>query len=413
MYRFTCISVLFVLSFAAGCYHARIVAASNAKDFGDVVRTRFRYRLVIDEKDDKPSQGMSRVHKFRQYQPDVFGDDGIPVKVSHADILTDESGDWTSVLAVFSCGMLPAAWKSHLHRRCRLDVGGQYSSTVEICAKTGSSFALSPFPLLIFSWDDDSCYSSARQFKVHNYADSPRQLHQMTPYQDVDDMAMAYGIAAQIKEAEDSGKIDEKSATVAIATQSLSDTAYTQAKLQADRITRQGTLALHVEGRVGQLFEIVHCDNEGNKDFAYVFSLRKIGEGGLSLSDSGFMRTAFRSAIRSHYVSLHPNVNPRTLVVDFTRYEMKDGIVSGRVAVLTISPESIAYDSATRKGVVRVRIGEGQFDDARRWIRRNLATIATGSNVDFSGDAVPQGARFYSESEEMADGVLSVSFKTE
>ena len=87
--------------------------------------------------------------------------------------------------------------------------------------------------------------------------------------------------------------------------------------------------------------------------------------------------------------------------------------MSGRVAVLSISPESLKYDSTSRKGIIRVRIGEGQFEDARRWIRRNLGALANRSNVVIVGDVIPQGARFYSEREEMRAGILEVSFRTE
>ncbi len=92
---------------------------------------------------------------------------------------------------------------------------------------------------------------------------------------------------------------------------------------------------------------------------------------------------------------------------------MKEDTVFGRVAVLTILPESITYDSARRRGVISVRIGEGQFNDARRWIRRNLSALASRSNIVADGDTVPQGGLFYSENEEMCDGVLKVLFKTE
>jgi len=301
--------------------------------------------------------------------------------------------------------------RSHLHRVCNISSAGQYEASVEVCARKGSSFALSPLPVLLFSWDHTSCFSSAKAFKVHSYNWFGYNFRM--PYQGVDEMAMAYGIAARLKEAEDSGKIDERFASVTMSAQALSDVAITQAKVQADRMIRHGTFALPVETGAVQPFEIVRCDNDKKKDFAYEFTLRKRGGGAVSLSDYGVMRTAFRSAIRSHYVSLHPKVNPRTLVIDFTEYALKEDTVFGRVAVLTILPESITYDSARRRGVISVRIGEGQFNDARRWIRRNLSALASRSNIVADGDTVPQGGLFYSENEEMCDGVLKVLFKTE
>ena len=147
--------------------------------------------------------------------------------------------------------------------------------------------------------------------------------------------------------------------------------------------------------------------------FSYVFALRRIGDEGITFADYSVVRSVFRSAIRTHYASLHPDINPRTLEIDFTDYTLKAGTVSGRVAVLSISPESLSYDSRTRKGIICVRVRDGQFEDARRWIRRNLGELARKSNIEIVGDAVPKEGRFYSEREEMKDGILEVSFTIE
>ena len=274
---------------------------------------------------------------------------------------------------------------------------------------------LPPIPVLKMSLSGSPCFQSGNAFGSNSfgsYSDFIRDCYDPQCY-DYCDMAMAYGIASRLKEAEDAGRINENFAVNARSAQSLADAVSTRAQIRAEDMKRRGEYVIMPEAGNESPFEIVRCDSEQGRDFAYLFTLRRRGGGAMKLSDYGIIREGFRSAIRAHYASAHPNVNPRTLVIDFTEYTLKGDVVSGRVAVLSISSESITYDSASRKGIVRVRIGEGQFEDARRWIRRNLATLSNGSNVDFSGDAVPQGTRFYSESEEMTDGVLSVSFKTE
>ena len=60
-----------------------------------------------------------------------------------------------------------------------------------------------------------------------------------------------------------------------------------------------------------------------------------------------------------------------------------------------------------------VRVRDGQFEDARRWIRRNIGELARKSNIEVMGVAVPKEGRFLSEREEMRDGVLEVSFTIE
>lgn len=401
MQRLTYIAFVVVVALAQGCYYARIVAGSDAKDFGETVQTRFRYRPICDG-DGGNDELLSQSQRMQKYQPGVFDADGIPVLLSFQRTLDDNDPNAMSI--------------RHFHRRCRISIAGQYLASVEACGRDVIALGfLPPIPVLKMSFSCSPCFRSGHASGSNSfgsYSDFIRDCYDPQCY-DCCDMAMAYGIASRLKEAEDAGRITENFAVNARSAQSLADAVSTRAKIRAEDKKRRGEYVIIPEAGNESPYEIVRCDSEQGRDFAYLFTLRKRGGGAMKLSDYGIIREGFRSAIRAHYASAHPNVNPRTLVIDFTEYALKGDVVSGRVAVLTISQESIAYDSATRKGVVRVRIGEGQFDDARRWIRRNLATLSARGNVDCSGDAVPQGARFYSESEEMADGVLSVLFKTE
>ena len=179
------IIVISVAAIAAGCYHARIVAASDTEDFGETVHTRFHYRLICDEDEDIDA-GMTTVQKFRMYQPDVFAEDGIPIELSFKDKLTDEFGEWTDILLPMSCALIPNVRVSHRHRLCSISTAGEHLSSVEMCARKSSSLALSPLPLLIFAWDDTSCFSGGKEFKVHSY-DYLDELR--TPFQNIDEMA--------------------------------------------------------------------------------------------------------------------------------------------------------------------------------------------------------------------------------
>ncbi len=395
-------------AFAVGCQHARIVAVSNARDYGESIRTRFRYRLVYKDAEEYKNTAQ----KLQSYYPEVFDDDGIPIALALNERLIERAGDWTIAPMLFTFGILPSAQTEHLHRKGTLVAAGRRIASVEVCAHKGESMACPlplPFPVLVFSNEGPTCFPSGNRFLTHDYSHNAYLL-----YSESTDRAMAYGIASRLKEAEETGKIGDRLATWARSAQALSDAVAARTAIVADERARHG-VARNVLPSAGasQLFEIVRCDNEQGKDFAYVFVLRRRGGGAVTLSDYGVMRSAFRSAIRSHYATVHPDVNPRALVVDFTEYSLNGGVVSGRVAVLSISPESLKYDSTSRKGIIRVRIGEGQFEDARRWIRRNLGALANRSNVVIVGDVIPQGARFYSEREEMRAGILEVSFRTE
>ena len=417
MTRALLIAFVFPAALVSGCGHLRIVAASNAKDCGESIRTRFRYSLTCG--DGAGMQDEYTVARFRMRHPEVFASDGVPILVKMEDTLenTCEINQVTGFFSVMTLGIIPMTTSWHQHRRCTLSVAGRRIGRVDMCAHGDSAvpfffFIPLPFPMLVFSGDGDVCVASGRKFVEHKYG--PNAIGAAT-YHGIDDKAMAYGIASRLKEAENAGVIDERFVTMMTARQSLSDAANARARLSEDAMARRGAAPRQSSGAAAAAlpFEIVRCDIERGKDFAYLFALRRRGGGAATLSDYGVMRSGFRSAIRSRYVAAHPDVNPRTLVIDFTEYALKGGVVSGRVAVLTISPESLSYDSASRRGVLRVRIGDGQFEDARRWMRKNLASLAARGGITASGDAVPQGGRFYSESETMRDGVLEVSFRTE
>ena len=403
MSKFLFLSCLGSIALVTGCSHGRIVAASNARDNGDVICTRFHYKLI-------GSGEYKYMHfHFQKYQPEVFDDDGISVNVSVEDTLKKdyETDQVNSFFSFMTIGIVPTISRSHLHRRCTLSVAGRQIGSVEVCARIDEAWMSLPFmSFLVFPGDGTTCIATGKKFVEHNY-DRTSTCYYLAQ------KAMVYGIASRLKEAEGSGLINERFAMAAQSAQSLSDAYAARAKVQTYEALQHGMIANIAVADGNSPFEVVRCDNEQGKDFAYTFTLRRRGGGAVTLSDYGVMRSAFRSMIRTNYESLRPDVNPRTLVIDFTEYALKGGVINGRVTVLTISPESLTYDSASRRGVVKVRIGEGQFEDARRWIRRNLVALVSRRGIASGGDALPQGSRFYSEREEMRNGVLEVSFKTE
>jgi len=419
MARLPQIVVLGTLALLVGCSHTRIVTASNARDQGEELRTKYRYRFLWDDDWKKSNSdawscaAMCNVYLYESYQPGVFGADGIPitlafdgdVKAFYSCLGVGVENPWNAFLSLCTVGIVPVFTDAHSHHKCQVSIAGTHIASVEICFKRNRAGSLLPLALLFYNGEGDTCFSVGHKFTLHGgESDLPREAL---------GKAMAYGIASRLKEAEDSGRINDRLAAFARSSQSLSEAAATRSRAVSEGFARHGITLSGGNSRVEQPFEIVKCDNESGKDFAYSFALRKRGGAATTIADLGDMRSAFRSAIRAHYANLHPDANPRALVVDFTEYALRDGVVVGRVAVLTISPMSLSYDSASRRGGVKVRIGEGQFEDARRWIRRNLVSFVNKSNASVGGNVIPKGSRFYLEGEEMKDGVLDVAFKTE
>lgn len=397
-----------VMLLLAGCQYGHMTVSANVQDCGEKVSTKYRYRVVSEEKD---LYGNFQRDRLREYQPDVFSDDGIPIVITNKTILHRTSGSLSRMFSLLTVGILPVCDTAHSHKRTSIFVGTKEISSFDICTYKDESFSLIPL-IAVFgcSGSVKSCFSPTSKFYSCNY------IQNSMPYlQDAElcEKATAYGIAVKLKDAEQLGLINQNLVAKARVGIAMTDILATVQKIIDDDAARRGVQVSTDKNKQSSLFEITRCEAEQGKDFSYVFALRRKGGEGITFVDYSVVRSVFRSAIRTHYASLHPDINPRTLEIDFADYTLKAGTVSGRVTVLSISPESLSYDSHRREGVIRVRIRDGQFEDARRWIRRNLGELARKSNVEVTGDAMPKEGRFFMEREEMRDGVLEVSFTIE
>jgi hypothetical protein len=322
--------------------------------------------------------------------------------------LNKKTGENTTLLPNLTFGLIPSVKTQHLHDRNAILMEGRQISSFDTCLQNFESYSMLPTSYLFFNGDADVCFVSGKTFSEScdnlgaQYVGSGMLTEKIT----------AYGLATRLKKAEESGIINDRLVAKWRTVQSVTDISTLLNKILADERKRKG-VEVKASPEDEQLFEVVKCEVQKGGDFAYVFSVRRHGGKAVSLADYDLVRRALRSAVKIHYVSAHENVNPRSLEVDFTQCGMKSGAVVGRVAVLTISPESLTYDKHRRAGVVRVKIGPGQFEDARRWLRRYLGDFANRRNIVLKGDKIPQGARFFSEGGNMVDGVLEVTFRTE
>ena len=402
------ILVVSVMSLLVGCRYGRMAASANVQDYGEKVSTKYRYRVVSEEKD---LYGRSQGDRLQEYQPDVFSDDGIPIVITNKKIYHKKSGSLSRMFSLMTIGVFPSFTTAHYHQRTSVSIESKEIFSFDVCVYDDMASSLIPlFAGMVHFSDMKSCFPSTGKFYSFNY--DMNSLHYLQIVE-LHEKASAYGIAVKLKEAEQLGLINQNLVAKARVGIAMTDILATVQKIIDDDAARRGVQVSVDKNKQGSPFEITRCEAEQGKDFSYAFALRRKGGEGITFADYSVVRSVFRSAIRTHYASLHPDINPRTLEIDFTDYTLKAGTVSGRVAVLSISPESLSYDSHRREGVIRVRIRDGQFEDARRWIRRNLGELARKSNVEVTGDAVPKEGRFFSGREEMKNGILEVSFTIE
>ena len=61
-----------------------------------------------------------------------------------------------------------------------------------------------------------------------------------------------------------------------------------------------------------------------------------------------------------------------------------------------------------------MKVNANQYKEARKWIRKNIETLARDKNIALVTGELPPAAKFYLGREELKDGnVLEIEFRTE
>jgi len=150
-----------------------------------------------------------------------------------------------------------------------------------------------------------------------------------------------------------------------------------------------------------------------NDDFAYTFRLRFRDGAPSGLSAMNQVKNELRQAVTTDYAATYGG-SAGEVKVDFPAFSMKDAVVEGRAEVMRIAVKSLRYDSSSQKGVISVKIGANRFEDARKWVRKNIEALAKDKNVALTTGQIPPNARFYLGAERVLEGnVLEIEFETE
>ncbi len=410
MWRLATFSLAVACSGIIGCTHMHSVLTVDVVDRGERIKTRYRYRVVVNV----PGHGRAEfgTASFAKWQPEVFDPTGIPVELAESDVTLQERSSGTAFFSALTLWTFPWIETAHEHKTWSFRIAPATGAdmSVRACGRATFAMANTPLPFLVFNLGGKPCVTGGRTFDEH----SCQSLSNAHIGFELEQRAKAYALAVRLKELEDSGKINDALAAAVISAQNVAGVAWAQrARLESEKRI-QSLKGLPSGGKDGAdcRFEIVELECEAGRDFAYRFVIAQKGK--MSLADYGAIRNAFRATICEQYAMKHPGVNPRSLVADFVEYSASGGRIQGRVVVLTLATESITYDAATRRGRMSVRVGANQLEEARRWIRQNIGELAARSNISSQDGTFPPRARFYSGSETLhEDGILEVEFKTE
>ena len=165
--------------------------------------------------------------------------------------------------------------------------------------------------------------------------------------------------------------------------------------------------------QVEPIYNILSCERESGSDFSYRFVLELTGKD-KSLRAFRSVQKEFRLAVKEGYAESFPGVKKGSLFVDFPEYKLNNGKIEGRAVVLSISVTSLSYDPNTRMGKLAVKVNANQYEEARKWIRKNIETLARDKNIALTTGEIPPAAKFYLGREELKDGnVLEIECRTE
>ena len=160
-------------------------------------------------------------------------------------------------------------------------------------------------------------------------------------------------------------------------------------------------------------YAIEQFERTADDEFAYAFRLRMKDDADLGLSAMGAVKRDLRQSVYDDYVATYGGTGS-DIRVDFPEFAMRGSIVEGRAEVMRISVISLQYDASTQKGVIAVKIGANRFEDARKWVRKNIETLAQDKNIALTTGQIPPEARFYLGAERVKDGnILEIEFETE
>lgn len=150
-----------------------------------------------------------------------------------------------------------------------------------------------------------------------------------------------------------------------------------------------------------------------DNDFAYVFSLRLKDGANVGLSALNQIKKEIRQTVASDYIGAYGG-NLAEVHVDLPEFSLKDDVIRGRADVIRISVVFLTYNPQSQKGMIAIKIGANRFEDARKWVRKNIESLARDKNVALTTGQIPAAARFYLGAERIKDGnILEIEFETE
>ena len=393
--------VVAILLCNVGCMHERCSVFGTVGGPLQKVHTKNRYALVgVKHEGGAASSDLAQENlqkskmlsaALKQYQPDVFSDDGIGFMLRTTPLPQKESYDWTVITWVCSLCTLPLCFSTESGEHFKVDVldNPDASETFDVYTRTDFAFSqFSPTPCFAYLGDAAPLGGGDMPFSASRHSFTFMVGHDESHSMTVRDESKAYLVAVALKKMEDAGLINGRRST----------------KPNGDTVRSTD---------IDKKFELVNLRRDDNCAYRYSFALKCRNGIRISLADSRELKRALRHTIREDYCASFPDVDASSLIVEYSEFSIRDGEISGKSVVLSLSVEALQYDSDTRKGTIRVRMAENQFADARLYARKNVESLVREKNIALAAHEIPSAATFYLLNERVEGDVLEITFKTE
>ena len=416
-----------------GCTQYRHWASPNVAHAGKPIVTKNKYHIVEFLSRHDHNHWFMSYTSVKSIQsaadevcPGIFSPDGIPITIEEG-LLGDSVNhtEWTTFFPFFcSVFTLPQVADVTSDSRYTIKVGDATNETFIVNFRHELvNTAFSPLALL-FQFDEHPGLANT-EFTSTGATLFKGIAEERPGSTETYSKAIAYGIASKLMEMEDSGMIDMGKVNALESSRrngfnskgDVIERSDEQDKdgLQLDKIPDFAKVSsIQTMAVQSSAYKIVSFDRESGSGFAYRFVLSLQDEDKTSLHVLRQVQKEFRAAVKEDYIESFPGVKQDSLYVDFSEYKLTDGKIEGRAVVLTISVTSLAYDPNTRKGKLAVKVNANQYEEARKWIRKNIETLARDKNIALTTGEIPPAAKFYLGREELKDGsVLEIEFRTE
>ena len=151
---------------------------------------------------------------------------------------------------------------------------------------------------------------------------------------------------------------------------------------------------------------------EAGDGFSYRFVLALTDAASADMALSRRIQSDLRESVRADYAAASATKDTASLRIEFPQYAIQNGKVEGRAVVMTVELLEFIYDPVTTQGRLAVKVNPRQYEQTRRWVHDNIATLARDKDKSLF-NALAGRSRFTVGREVLRDdNVLEVEFRT-